>query len=414
MAVVAAEIATFLRAQREAHADVADDYARMEELYTRKLWHQLTLAIADFVSHPRQQGTDGGELAQLYEHFIRHFETKMNLLALAKLVIAIARFFPTERATHFVTSLVDKVAADQEAVTLCKTETGRLKLQAGDVAGCKELLDEAQVTVDTLAGMDVDIHIAFYTTLTQYYKVRQRIRTVQSAACQAPCERAQAAPGTGMRAHQTTLRLSRCHAAPTNPPCPLSCRVPISPRAQLQGPATQFYKSALLLLSYQPLDKMAPADALTLSFDLGLAALVAKSVYNFGELLQHPVVACLEATEHAWLAQILRVFNAGDIELYEQLIGAHRAQLEAQPALVAHAAFLKEKIALMSLMELVFGHVGPQADHSLSFDLIAQRVRLPLAEVSRCRACAPRARLRAIARGEIALSWLCRRRAARA
>ena len=126
---------------------------------------------------------------------------------------------------------------------------------------------------------------------------------------------------------------------------------------------------------------MAPADALTLSFDLGLAALVAKSVYNFGELLQHPVVARLESTEHAWLAQVLRVFNAGDIEMYEQLIGAHRAQLEAQPALVAHAAFLKEKIALMSLMELVFSHVGPGADHTLTFELVAQRTRLPLVEV---------------------------------
>lgn len=177
-----------------------------------------------------------------------------------------------------------------------------------------------------------------------------------------------------------------CTALSRAPAPPLHARAP-----QLQGPASQFYKSALLLLSYQPLDKMAPADALTLSFDLGLAALVAKSVYNFGELLHHPVVARLESTEHAWLAQILRVFNAGDIELYEQLIGAHRAQLEAQPALVAHAAFLKEKVALMSLMELVFGHVGPQADHSLSFELIAQRVRLPVAEVGRRSSTRPRA-----------------------
>ncbi|KAJ1618355.1 hypothetical protein T492DRAFT_1093214 [Pavlovales sp. CCMP2436] len=320
MAAVASDVGTFLRGAREAHADVSDDYARMEELYTRKLWHQLTLAIAAFVAQPRLQGTDGDELAQLYEHFIRHFELKMNSLSLAKLVIAISRFFPAERASMFVSALVSKVSADQEAVTLCKTEIARLKLKTGDVAGCKELLDEAQVTVDLLAGMDVDIHISYYTTLAQYFK--------------------------------------------------------------LQGPAMQFYKAALLLLSYQPLDKMEPSDALTLSFDLGLAALVAKSVYNFGELLQHPIVAQLEsATEHAWLAQLLRVFNAGDIEMYEQLIGAHRAQLEAQPALVAHAAFLKEKIALMSLMELVFGHVGPQANHKLSFELVAQRVRLPVSEV---------------------------------
>lgn len=173
MAIVASEIATFLRAQREAHADVADDYSRMEELYTRKLWHQLSLAIAEFVARPRPQSTAGDELAQLYEHFIRHFETKLNLLSLAKLVVAIARHFFTERATHFVSSLLAKVAADQEAVTLCKSEIARLKLKAGDVAGCKELLDEAQVIVDLIAGMDVDIHIAYYTTLAQYYKVRR-------------------------------------------------------------------------------------------------------------------------------------------------------------------------------------------------------------------------------------------------
>jgi len=172
MATVAAEIATFLRAQREVHADVADEYTRMEELYTRKLWHQLTLAITAFVAQPRLQGTDGDELAQLYEHFIRHFEGKMNSLSLSKLVVAIARFFPTERATMFVTSLLAKVAADQEAVTLCKAEVARLKLKAGDVAGCKELLDEAQVTIDALAGIDADIHVAYYTTLAQYFKVR--------------------------------------------------------------------------------------------------------------------------------------------------------------------------------------------------------------------------------------------------
>jgi 26S proteasome regulatory subunit N9 len=171
MAAVAADIATFLKAQREVHPDAADEYARMEELYTRKLWHQLTLAIAAFVAQPRLQGTDGTELAHLYENFIRHFEAKMNALALAKMVIAIARFFPNERATMFVNSLIAKVGADAEAVTLCKTEVARLKLKAGDTAGCKELLDEAQVTVDLMAGMDTEIHISFYTTLAQYYKV---------------------------------------------------------------------------------------------------------------------------------------------------------------------------------------------------------------------------------------------------
>jgi len=318
-AMAAADIGSFLQKQREVHTDAADDYTRLEELYNRKLWHQLTLAIADFVTQPRLAGSDGSEVAELYDNFIKHFEGKMNSLALAKLVIGISKFFPNERASLFVTSLVDKVGESPEAVTLCKTELARLKLAAGAPTDCRALLDEAEVVVNERAGMDVDVHISFYTTLSAYYKA--------------------------------------------------------------QGPASDFYKSALLLLSYQPLDKMPQSEAVALSFDLGMAALVATSVYNFGELLQHPVVAMLEASEHVWLAQLLRVFNAGDIEQYEQLIATHSAHLEQQPALVSHAAFLKEKIALMSLMELVFGHVGPSADHVVSFELIAQRARLPIDEV---------------------------------
>jgi hypothetical protein len=41
---------------------------------------------------------------------------------------------------------------------------------------------------------------------------------------------------------------------------------------------------------------------------------VGEGLYNFGELLEHPVVATLEATHFAWLAHLLRAFSAGDID----------------------------------------------------------------------------------------------------
>ena len=58
---------------------------------------------------------------------------------------------------------------------------------------------------------------------------------------------------------------------------------------------------------------MPESEAATISFDLGIAALVGEGLYNFGELLEHPVVTTLEASEFIWLAQLLRAFNAGDI-----------------------------------------------------------------------------------------------------
>jgi len=73
---------------------------------------------------------------------------------------------------------------------------------------------------------------------------------------------------------------------------------------------------------------MPSSEALEISFDLGIAALVGEKLYNFGELLEHPVVATLEQTQYAWLAQLLRAFNAGDIEQYEALVAREHMQLE--------------------------------------------------------------------------------------
>ena len=126
---------------------------------------------------------------------------------------------------------------------------------------------------------------------------------------------------------------------------------------------------------------MATDEALTISFDLGIAALVGEGLYNFGELLEHPVVATLEQTEFAWLADLLRAFNAGDISQYEALVLSHHAKLEQQPALLANTTFLKEKIMLMCLAETLFQRIGPSGDRSISFDAIASASNLPVDQV---------------------------------
>jgi 26S proteasome regulatory subunit N9 len=126
---------------------------------------------------------------------------------------------------------------------------------------------------------------------------------------------------------------------------------------------------------------MSKEEALTISFDLGIAALVGEGLYNFGELLEHPVVTTLEETEFAWLAELLRAFNAGDIAQYEALVGQHHAKLHQQPALLANTTFLKEKITLMSLTETLFQRIGPSGERTISFDEIASASNLPVDQV---------------------------------
>jgi len=60
------------------------------------------------------------------------------------------------------------------------------------------------------------------------------------------------------------------------------------------GEAGEFYKCSLLYLAYTPLATLTAEEKQALAFDLGLAALCAEKLYQFGELLLHPILKCLE------------------------------------------------------------------------------------------------------------------------
>eukprot|EP00762_Andalucia_godoyi_P000064 ANDGO_02317.mRNA.1 hypothetical protein len=120
------------------------------------------------------------------------------------------------------------------------------------------------------------------------------------------------------------------------------------------GTSSEFYRMALLYLAYTPIERMSVDEQRLVAFDVGLAALLGDSVYNFGELLAHPAVRSLEGTQYEWLAKMLVAFHRGDIVAYENLVASHRTQMEALPVLLNNAAQLKTKIQLMALVELVF------------------------------------------------------------
>jgi 26S proteasome regulatory subunit N9 len=48
----------FLETQVLEHADLAGEYAAFGDLYSRKLWHQLTGKIEDFIKDPKNSRGD--------------------------------------------------------------------------------------------------------------------------------------------------------------------------------------------------------------------------------------------------------------------------------------------------------------------------------------------------------------------
>ena len=307
----------FLEQQAEKAPHVAGEFAQMSDLYTRKLWHQLTLALESFAATENT----GPLLQPLYETFVSDFKHKLNKLALARLQVAVAKQLDDiAPQTVFCKEAAEEAGKDdRQARAFILTELARLQLDAGQVDESKALLDDAATYIESAAGIENAGQASYYRAWAGYYKIR--------------------------------------------------------------GPAAEFYKHALLLLAYAPLTSMTTDEALAISFDLGIAALVGDGLYNFGELLEHPVVATLEQTEFAWLADLLRSFNAGDIAQYESLVQSHHAKLEQQPALLANTTFLKEKIMLMCLTETLFQRIGPSGDRTITFDAIATASNLPVDQV---------------------------------
>lgn len=137
-----------------------------------------------------------------------------------------------------------------------------------------------------------------------------------------------------------------------------------------------YYRNFLLFLACINIEtEMSTAEQVQSAHDLGISALLGDTIYNFGELLLHPILASLQGTEYAWISDLLHAFNAGDIGRFESL----QPRLAQEPILASHVAFLRQKICLMALIESIFRRSTD--DRTLSFATIAQETHIPVDEV---------------------------------
>jgi len=94
---------------------------------------------------------------------------------------------------------------------------------------------------------------------------------------------------------------------------------------------------------------------------------------SFGGCLQ---VGALQQGSYAWLHELLECFHSGNIHRYDELCKIHSKVLNSQPALVAHERRLREKVTVLSLLELV--NSLPAEHRSIPLSEIAERTKLPL------------------------------------
>lgn len=138
---------------------------------------------------------------------------------------------------------------------------------------------------------------------------------------------------------------------------------------KVRGPAGAYFRNAMQYLVFTPRETLSEKERHALAVDIALAALVGADVFNFGELVRHPILASLEGTSEAWLADILNAFQHGDIEAFNTIVSRNRDAFERQPALAAAGNTVKEKMTLLAVMELVSRR--PPHERTIKFSEIA-------------------------------------------
>lgn len=133
-----------------------------------------------------------------------------------------------------------------------------------------------------------------------------------------------------------------------------------------------YYKNCLKYLGCLEYEKETNEELYNKSFTLALAALLGDTIFNFGELLQHPIINHLKGRTD-WLIELLDAFNNGDLKKFADL----QPKWATQPDLASHEIQLRQKISLLCLMELTF----KSSNGVLTFDEISKQTYLPLNEV---------------------------------
>jgi len=305
----------YLEIQMSSQPEQKEAFDSLIRSYQQKLWHQLGETLLNNVLKNAFFLSEK-RLIEMNDKFVSKIKDHLAPLLYARFIIATSAQYPDAQASvTLLESVLEGLDDDVQASVMCNIEICRRKLALGQLDDAKEILDTQEARMNTYSGILPSlIHSHYFLASLEYFKAK--------------------------------------------------------------GPAASYYKASLLYLTYTPLDTLELPQQVSLAYDVALAALVGHKVYNFGELLQHPIIKTLQGTAHEWLYELVNTFNAGDIDKAKAIFAQKG---DSQTTLVSNLEFLQQKIRIMACMEMVFRKDA----HSrvISFEEISKHCDLPVAQV---------------------------------
>jgi len=304
----------FLENQTKAFPAHSGLFEKLRDAHQKKLYHQLGKIIVDEVL-PVEAFRSGTILIQMYDQFVKKFEKKLNSLQLSQFLIAAARQHTEgKEMVGFLESHASAINEPQ-ANLLLRTEIIAKEITMGEIEKAKTGLEAGKLAMDQYPGiMDTVVYSAYYRAALHFYKAT--------------------------------------------------------------GNAAEYFSNSLLFLTYTPVNSISHREQMDLASNLGLAALTGPTIYNFGELLQQPIIKVLQGSNFEWILQFLQAYNAGDLPRYRELMSS--AENKQRDIFVKNADFLSQKMRIMTLLELLFKRGG---DRDVAFEDIGKGCEVKMEEV---------------------------------
>ncbi|CDO92052.1 unnamed protein product [Kluyveromyces dobzhanskii CBS 2104] len=322
------EIDTILSTLKlEVNSELAPFFDDFEDLYERKLWHQITQQLAVFFHDSRSKSFR----LCLYTQFVSKFIDKINQLNVVDFLLqALQENDDTEESVHYLKDLqkefeqIDEKKQRNDGLKphvhgnlLLDIEIARVKLEKGDLVEVRDILDAIGKTLETQDTTPLRVTGAYYSCNASYYQAKKDFNN--------------------------------------------------------------FYYTSLLFLSTTSSEEqqqhLTTLEQQQLAYNLCIAALLGDNIYNFGELLQHPIISSIaNDKEYEWLFRFLNALTEGDFHKFDEI---SQERIPKVPILAQHESFLRQKICLMTLVESVFA----KSVRTLSFQDIADATFLPVDSV---------------------------------
>uniref|UniRef100_A0A7S3DIZ3 PCI domain-containing protein n=1 Tax=Palpitomonas bilix TaxID=652834 RepID=A0A7S3DIZ3_9EUKA len=297
--------------------ELAPELSELEELFSRKLWHQLTLIVDKIVAAPAVRKTKLGR--RLYELFIKSVEKHLKPLKLAEYGCRLASGFDSaDELIEFHDDFVAKLQSDKEACAVARLSVAEARVMKGELREADTIIDECENDIRDVGAVEPF--------------VQGRLHVVKAVL------------------------------------------------AKARGEADEFYRHALQSFAFIPLESFYDSpEQVKLGEDICIAAIIGESTQGFGELIGHPVFEVARQSVNRWLAELVECMNTGDVEGFERVLDAHKERIAREPSLAGKEDKLREKVRLLAAMNLAFSK--PPHERVLSFEEISAATGTPVDRV---------------------------------